>query len=50
MKKNQKTICYQMNSKNLVVLFLIKNEQQIEFSLNMILDIMLVIVYAVNLF
>lgn len=41
---------YIMNTKNLVVILFVKNDQQVAFSLNMVLDLMLVIGYAANLF
>ena len=41
---------YIMNTKNLVVILFVKNDQQVAFSFNMVLDLMLVIGYAANLF
>lgn len=41
---------YIMNTTNLVVILFVKNDQQVAFSLNMVLDLMLVIGYAANLF
>lgn len=41
---------YIMNTKNLVVILFLKKDQQVAFSLNMVLDLMLVIGYAANLF
>ena len=41
---------YIMNTKNLVVILFVKNDHQVAFSFNMVLDLMLVIGYAANLF